>query len=97
MAILKSLDHRDAQARLREWTRDRFALPPAAMILVAERPCEIPGGPPVETLVGFWTDEEARYHFRIFKPLAAIAAADLPFAWQKDALAVPPDWQCECC
>ena len=95
--VLKSLDHRAALRRVREWTRVRFSLPADAMILVSERACTIPGGPPTETIVGFWTAEETRHHFRIFKPVAEIAADDLPFAWLKDALAQPPDFVCECC
>jgi nitrate reductase delta subunit len=95
--VLKGLDHKDALARIRGWTRARFSLPADAMILVSERACAIPGGPPVETLVGFWTGAETRHHFRIFKPALEIAPDDLPFAWLKDALAAAPDWQCECC
>jgi nitrate reductase delta subunit len=95
--ILKSLDHKDALARVRDWTRARFELPADAMIAVSERACAIPGGPPLETVVGFWTADETRHHFRIFKPAADIAVDDLPFAWLKDALAQPPDFVCDCC
>ena len=95
--ILKDLDHREALRRVRDWTRARFALPAGAMISVGERDGTIPGGPAVETAIGFWTDEATRYHFRIFKPVADIVEDDLPYAWQKDALAVPPDWACDCC
>jgi len=94
---LKSLDHNDARRRIREWTRARFGLPGEAMIVVSERACAIPGGPPFETVVAFWTGAETRHHFRIFKPVADIAADDLPFAWLKDALAQPPDFVCDCC
>ncbi|HTY69394.1 MAG TPA: hypothetical protein VMH36_22255 [Alphaproteobacteria bacterium] len=95
--VLRSLDHGDALRRVREWTRTRFGLSHDAMILVSERDGTVPGGPAVETVVGFWTDRETRHHFRIFKPVAEIVPDDLPFAWLKDALAVSPDWQCECC
>ncbi len=95
--VLRDLHHRDALQRVRDWTRVRFGLPDDAMISVTERDGTVPGGPPVETAVGFWTDEETRYHFRIFKPVAAVVADDLPFAWQKEALALPPDWACDCC
>ena len=95
--VLKSLDHGDALRRVRDWTRERFTLPAAAMILVSERDGTVPGGPPVETVVAFWTAEEARYHFRVFKPVAEVTLDDLPFAWLKDALAAPPDFACDCC
>ncbi|HTP85087.1 MAG TPA: hypothetical protein VMQ11_19195 [Alphaproteobacteria bacterium] len=95
--VLKSLDHGDALRRVREWTRARFGLPEGAMILVGERDGTVAGGPAVETVVGFWTADDTRHHFRIFKPVAEIVPDDLPFPWLKDALAVPPDWQCECC
>ncbi|MBV8537265.1 MAG: hypothetical protein JO128_16820 [Alphaproteobacteria bacterium] len=95
--VLKSLDHAAALHRVREWTRARFSLPDGAMIVASERDGTIPGGPAVETIVAFWTGEETRYHFRVFKPVAEIVPDDLPFAWLQDALAAPPDWQCECC
>ena len=95
--VLRSLDHGAALRRVREWTRARFGLPDEAMILVDERDGTVPGGPAVETIVAFWTGEETRHHFRIFKPVAEIVSDDLPFAWLKDALAQPPDFVCDCC
>lgn len=108
---LKSLDHRDAVARVRAWTRARFGLTAAAMVVVDERPGTVPGGPPFETVVAFWEPspgpvadrpvdaaaDAVRYHFRVFKRVAEIVEDDLPFAWLKPALAAVPDFQCECC
>lgn len=104
---LRSPGYRDAVARVRAWTQARFGLGADAMILVTERAGTIPGGPPVETVVAFWEASpdsaaqeragEGRYHFRVFKPVAEIAAEDLPYAWLKPALAAVPDFQCGCC
>jgi nitrate reductase delta subunit len=81
--------------RVREWVRERFGLGDAA-ILVAEVACTVPGCPPVETVIAFWSGER-RHHFKVFKPVAAVIADDLPPSWYKGALAVPDEFQCECC
>jgi nitrate reductase delta subunit len=88
-------EHTAALDRVREWVRARYALGEAA-ILVAEVACAVPGCPPIETVIAFWSDER-RHHFKVFKPLADVAEADLPPSWYKAALAVPDDYQCECC
>jgi nitrate reductase delta subunit len=93
--IKKSSEHVAALDRVREWTRKRFSLPDDATIVVSEIACMLPGCPPLETVVVFWTD--ARHHFKIFKPVAEVVHDDLPFAWLKDALAVPEDFVCDCC
>jgi hypothetical protein len=92
----KSPEHRHALNRVREWTRLRFALREETTILVSELACALPGCPPLETIIAFW-DNEQRYHFKVFKPVAEIASEDLPFSWQKDSLAVPADFVCDCC
>lgn len=94
--IKKSPDHVAALDRVREWTRARFKLPEEAAILVAEVACMLPGCPPLETVVAFWTDEK-RHHFKIFKPVNEGVYDDLPFAWLKDALVVPEGFECDCC
>ena len=88
-------EHTAALDRVREWVRARFALGEAA-ILVAEVACAVPGCPPIETVIAFWSDER-RHHFKVFKPVAEVVVDDLPPAWLKPALAVPDDFQCECC
>ena len=77
---------RGAQARLEAWTRERFGLPPAAMVIAAELACRTPGCPPVETVVMFWEADDARHRFRLFKPMAEVTEADLPYRWMKPAL-----------
>jgi len=80
---------------VREWVRERFTLGDAA-ILVAEVACAVPGCPPVETVIAFWS-EERRHHFKVFKPVAEVVTDDLPPRWYKNALAVPDDFECTCC
>jgi nitrate reductase delta subunit len=82
-----------AAERIRAWTRARFALPEDAVIAVSEIACGLPGCPPLETVVAFWTDR--RHRFKLFKPVAAVTEDDLPFAWLKDALA--QDIELDCC
>ncbi|MDQ6618805.1 MAG: hypothetical protein M3Z31_03770 [Pseudomonadota bacterium] len=82
--------------RIQTWTRDRFNLPPESAVFVSEIACSLPGCPPLETVVGFWTEPERRHHFKIFKPLHAIVADDLPPAWLRDALVVTPGAECSC-
>ena len=91
----KSPEHTAALDRVREWVRARFALGDAA-ILVAEVACVVPGCPPIETVIAFWSAER-RHHFKLFKPVAEVTESDLPPAWYKSALAVPDDFWCECC
>src|SRR5438445_13745973 len=75
-----------AVERIKTWTRERFRLPHDAAILVSEVSCPLPGCPPLETIVAFWTEGDTRHHFKVFKPLAAVLADDLPPTWMKNAL-----------
>ena len=94
---LKSPNYRPAADRVRSLTRERFGLGAADMVTVNESAPALPGFPPVITAVQFWTTGGRRHHFQIFKPLTAVVADDLPFAWLKDSLAVPDDFECSCC
>lgn len=90
----------EAVARVREFVRRRFDLPKEAAILVSEVACKLPGCPPLETVVAFWTRDgegEKRHHFKLFKDVNAVAYDDLPFGWLKDTLIVPEGFGCECC
>ena len=84
-------------ARIHDWTRERFALAPQETILVTELACTVPGCPPIETVVAFWTADGTRHHFKVFKPADAVRPEDLPYAWMKRALAVPEGFSCDCC
>jgi nitrate reductase delta subunit len=94
--INKSPSHSAALDRVREWTRARFALGEGTAILVAEVACAVPGCPPLETVIAFWSDER-RHHTKIFKPVAEVLEDDLPPRWMKDALVVADDFECTCC
>ncbi len=87
----------EATECLRDWTRERFALLERETVLVTERASELPGCPPLETVVAFWTLDGTRHHFKVFKPLEAVESADLPPAWLKDSLALSEGIECACC
>ncbi|WP_141385339.1 nitrate reductase molybdenum cofactor assembly chaperone [Nitrobacter winogradskyi] len=76
----KRADRSVEQERVLGWTRERFNLDEDETIMVSELPCSDPGCPPVETHVVFWT-QSGRQHFKVYKPLAEVAADDL-LDWQ---------------
>lgn len=87
--------HLEAVERVKDWTRERFSLREEETIVLQESRGTLPGYPPVETLVAFWTAESGRHHFKVFKPVEEVGAEDLPPYWMKEALA--GDIECECC
>ena len=89
-------ERQQALDRVREWTRERFELGEDSAILVAEVACAVPGCPPLETVIAFWSGER-RHHTKVFKPVADVVEDDLPPRWMKDAIAVPDDFECTCC
>ncbi len=95
--VKKKPPHRAAVRRIKAWTRERFRLPEDAAILVSEVACALPGCPPLETVVAFWTEGERRHHFKVFKPVAEVVEDDLPPSWMKNALAADEMLGCECC
>jgi nitrate reductase molybdenum cofactor assembly chaperone NarJ/NarW len=92
----KSPDRAAAHERLRAWTRERFTLADDETVSVSQIACSAPGCPPVETHVVFWT-LAGRHQFKIFKPLAEVAADDVPPAFMKNALLAPEGFDCDCC
>ena len=92
----KGPGHAEALERVREWVRERFKLAAETAIMVSEVTCNLPGCPPLETVVAFWENEQ-RYHFKLFKPVEEVTIDNLPFAWMKDELIVPEGFGCECC
>jgi hypothetical protein len=82
--------------RVREWTRTRFSVTEEETVMVSELACNVPGCPPIETHVVFWTTA-GRHHFKIFKPLAQVSEDDLPPAFMKNALVAPEGFDCDCC
>jgi hypothetical protein len=93
----KGAEHLEAVERVKDWTRARFALDDADAIVVSELACALPGFPPLETVVAFWTGDGTRHHFKTFKPVGEVAEADLPPAWMKNALAAGDGVECYCC
>jgi hypothetical protein len=90
----KAPSHVEALDRVRAWTRERFKLADALPIVVAEVACGLPGCPPLETVVAFWTEDDKRHQFKLFKPVSEVAYDDLPFAWMKDALVSTGEDEC---
>ena len=88
--------HNAAVDRVRDWTRTRFALTDDETVMVSEVTCSVPGCPPIETHLVFWT-AAGRHHFKIFKPLADVIEDDLPPAFMKNALIALEGVDCDCC
>lgn len=83
-----------AAERIRTWTRARFALDEDSVVFVSEMSCGLPGCPPLETVVAFWTAPDRRHQFKFFKPIGEVVEDDLPPAWMKDALVADGDLTC---
>ena len=93
----KGPGHFEALEQVKEWTRARFTLPPEAAIMVSEIECQLPGCPPLETAVAFWTADGTRHHFKLMKPVEEVVEENLPFAWMRESLMQPEGFGCECC
>jgi nitrate reductase delta subunit len=85
-----------ALERVRGWTRARFALDGDDTVMVSEIACAVPGCPPIETHVVFWT-QAGRHHFKVFKPLGAVIEDDVPPAFMKNPLVWAEGLECGCC
>jgi nitrate reductase molybdenum cofactor assembly chaperone NarJ/NarW len=92
----KSSGNSAAAGRVRDWTRSRFKLTADETIMVSEIACGVPGCPPIETHVVFWSGA-GRHHFKIFKPIADAVEDDLPPAFMKNALVALEGIDCDCC
>jgi hypothetical protein len=84
----------EAIERVRAWTRERFKLADDVPVVVAEVACGLPGCPPLETVVAFWTADDKRHQFKLFKPVQEVVQDDLPFAWLLDSLVASVDYEC---
>lgn len=90
-----SQSHLDALARIEGWTRDRFALGAESTVLVSEIECGLPGCPPLETVIAFWTGAGGtRYRIKIFKRAEEVAESDLPPRYLKPAFEDTGDLDC---
>jgi nitrate reductase delta subunit len=86
--------------RVAGWVRSRFRLPPQTAVVVTELACALPGCPPLETVVVFWTaggPQPQRHQTKFFKPVQQVVEDDLPPWWMRDALAVSADASTDCC
>jgi nitrate reductase delta subunit len=68
------------------WTRQQFALPEDAPVLVSQLACSNENCPPIQTVVAFWMESGDRHHFNVPKAIEAIAQDDVPREWIDDAL-----------
>jgi nitrate reductase delta subunit len=93
----KTVQDRAAIARVRQWVRDRFRLNDDDVVMVNELECALPGCPPLETVIAFWTDDGQRRHYKVFKPVVEVVEDDLPPSWMKNALIVLDGMGCDCC
>ena len=93
----KATEDTDPLERVKEWTRERFKLAGDVPVLVAEIACGLPGCPPLETAVAFWTEGPTRHQFKLVKPVAEVVEDDLPPSFMKNALIVDEESGLECC
>ena len=96
LGFTKKLENSGALERVREGTCARFTLAADETVMVSQIACSVPGCPPIETHVVFWTPA-GRHHFKIFKPLAQVNEEDLPPAFMKNALVALEGFECACC
>jgi nitrate reductase delta subunit len=90
-------ENREAIARVKQYVRTRFRLVEDDVVMVTELECGLPGCPPLETVIAFWTEDQQRRHYKVFKPVAEVMEDDLPPWWMKNALIVPEGTGCDCC
>jgi hypothetical protein len=96
-ALKRSPEHVAALAKVRDWTRARFTLSEDAAVMAAEVSCRLPGCPPLETVVAFWSEDGQRHQFKVFKRVEEVAEDDIPPGWLKSALVVDEDAELDCC
>ncbi|SRR5271168_380678 len=98
MMKMRSLSKRQdaGAAPIRDWARRRFALEGNQTVMVSEVACTVPGCPPIETHIVFWSTL-GRHHCKIFKTIADVTEDDLPPAFMKNALVALDGLDCACC
>jgi hypothetical protein len=95
--VTSRLDRVDAIEQVKDWTRNRFKLGEDAIVIVTETAPKLPGYPPLQTAVTFWSAEKQRHHFSVFKPVEQVVEDDIPPHFMKDALALSEGMSCSCC
>jgi hypothetical protein len=96
-AFRRDVEHVRALERVKAWTRECLELSEDDTITVAEVACGLPGCPPLETVIAFWTESDKRHWFKVFKPVAEVIIDDVPPAWLKDALCATEGTDVACC
>jgi hypothetical protein len=97
VAARRSQEKLKSVTQLKVWTRERFDLREGVVVMAAEIACGIPGCPPIETVVAFWTKDETRYRYKVFKPIADVLYEDLPYRWLLPSLIDDGGLGLECC
>jgi hypothetical protein len=77
--------------------RTRFGLGADDVVVVTEAACGLPGCPPLEMVIQFWTADGTRHRLKLFKQVAEFQPADLPPAWLRPALVAPEGQDDSCC
>ena len=93
----KGIGHLEAVERVKDATRARFALREEDTVLVTESVPSLPGFPPHETKVVFWTADGTRHHFKVFKPIEQVWEGDVPPSWMRESLSGAEGVDCPCC
>ncbi len=96
-AMRKGVAHLEAVERVKDTARARFGLGESDTVLVTECVPTLPGFPPHETKVVFWTADATRHHFRVFKPVEDVTDDDIPPAWMRESLSASEAVECSCC
>ena len=86
-----------AAERVKDWTRARFNLAEDDLVMVTQVASKLPGYPPLQTAVSFWTAGNTRHHFTVFKSVGEVLEEDIPPAFMKDTLALSEGVSCSCC
>jgi nitrate reductase delta subunit len=88
------LDFLAALQSVQHWTRRRFKLASDATVLVSEVACRLPGCPPLETVVAFWSEDGKRHQFKLYKPLADVIYDDIGWLIGSPASHDGTAWDC---
>ncbi len=84
----------EAIVLIQGWTRRRFKLESTAAVLVSEITCRLPGCPPLETVVAFWTGDDGRHQFRLLKPLRDVRYDDIGWLFGTPSAHDPATFSC---